>query len=199
VGERTSISWTDHTFNPWIGCTRLSPACDHCYAASLALRYGWTAWDAPPRLTSDENWKKPRGWNRKAQVDDVRRRVFYASLADVFDNQAEDAWRARLWQLIAETPHLDWMLLTKRPQNIRNTRRRTVERVARDDGREPGAARDPLAVPARHRSRRALHQLRASARTADAADRRSARLDHRRRRIRRRGSAATARMVSQHP
>lgn len=118
MGEVTGISWTDHTFNPWIGCTKITPACDICYACELAERYGWVTWGGPRKRTSESTWKQPRTWDRKAAKDGVRRFVFSASLADVFDNQVDPQWRADLWTLIRETPNLDWLLLTKRPQNI---------------------------------------------------------------------------------
>lgn len=119
MGERTAIEWTDHTFNPWIGCTRITPACDNCYAEALSARYDWAKWgDHPRKRTSESTWKQPRAWDRKALRDGVRRFVFCASLADVFDNQVEPQWRADLFALIRETPNLDWLLLTKRPQNI---------------------------------------------------------------------------------
>ena len=116
MGEQTGIAWTDHTFNPWIGCTAVSPACDHCYAETLAKRYGWDF--TARRRTSENNWRNPRRWNRAAERDGVRRRVFCASLADVFDNQVPPEWRVDLWDLIRACPALDWQLLTKRPQNI---------------------------------------------------------------------------------
>lgn len=120
MGAVTGIEWTDHTFNPWVGCTKISPACDHCYAEGWAKRTGQAAlWSGERRLTSTGNWKQPMKWNRDAAKAGVRRRVFCASLADVFDNQAEEAWREGLWRLIQETQALDWLLLTKRPQNIR--------------------------------------------------------------------------------
>ena len=117
MGEQTGIAWTDHTFNPWIGCTAVSPACAHCYAEALAKRYGWNF--AARRRTSENNWRNPRRWNLAAERDGVRRRVFCASLADVFDNQVPSEWRADLWEMIRACPALDWQLLTKRPQNIR--------------------------------------------------------------------------------
>src|ERR1035437_3390754 len=74
------------------------------------------------KRTSDENWKKPLKWNREAgafeQEHGHRPRVFCASLADVFDNQVPSAWREDLFKLIRECGQLDWLLLTKRPQNI---------------------------------------------------------------------------------
>jgi protein gp37 len=118
MGTETAIEWTDHTFNPWIGCTNVSPACDNCYAEKLVTRYGWAKWGAgePRKRTSATNWHKPMQWNRAAAKAGTRRRVFCASLADVFDAEVPDRWRLDLMQLIHATPSLDWQLLTKRPQ-----------------------------------------------------------------------------------
>lgn len=120
MAEVTGISWCDHTFNPWVGCTKISPACDHCYAETWDQRFGGGHWgpNASRRRTTPQNWSKVRKWNRQAIADRVRRRVFVASLADVFDNAVYPHWRADLWQLIRECPGLDFLLLTKRPQNI---------------------------------------------------------------------------------
>jgi protein gp37 len=120
MGENTAIEWADHTFNPWIGCTKVSPACDHCYAERLATARLGVAWGpcAERRRTAASTWTQPLAWNRKAQREGRRFRVFCASLADVFDNAVPAHWRGDLWQIIHETPHLDWLLLTKRPQNI---------------------------------------------------------------------------------
>lgn len=120
MGENSAIEWTDHTFNPWIGCTKVSPGCDHCYAETLATNRLGVAWGphAERRRTAESTWRQPLAWNRKAAREGKRARVFCASLADVFDNQVPVKWRDDLWTLIAETPHLDWLLLTKRPQNI---------------------------------------------------------------------------------
>ena len=68
--------------------------------------------------TSAENWRQPIRWDRAARAVGERRRVFTGSMCDIFDNRAPEAWRAYLWRLIAATPDLTWMLLTKRPQNI---------------------------------------------------------------------------------
>jgi protein gp37 len=119
----SNIEWTDHTFSPWVGCTKISPACDHCYAEGWAKRSGLVKWGAgePRRRTSESNWKGPLKWNR--QHDEFfaehgrRQRVFCASLADVFDNDVPPDWRADLLNLIASTPNLDWLLLTKRIGN----------------------------------------------------------------------------------
>ena len=120
MGDRTKIGWTDHTFNPWIGCQKVSRGCDNCYAEALSNRYGWTLWGpaGERRRTSEAYWRKPLAWEKNALRTAQRERVFCASLADVFDNQAPEGAREELWQLIAATPNLDWQLLTKRPQNL---------------------------------------------------------------------------------
>ncbi|MGX9145876.1 DUF5131 family protein [Mesorhizobium sp. 128a] len=125
MGEVTAISWCDHTFNPWIGCMKVSPACDGCYAEALMdKRYGRVQWGAPGHgpgtrvRTSASNWHQPIRWNRKAVAEGARPFVFCSSLADVFDNQVEPIWRSDLFELIRATPQLIWLLLTKRPQNI---------------------------------------------------------------------------------
>jgi protein gp37 len=123
MAEESGISWTDATFNPWIGCTRVSPACDRCYAARDNERRKWVdGWGGPglppsPRRRT-KTWGEPLKWNRKAALSG-RPRVFCASLADVFDNEVEQAWRDDLWQLLRETPNLRWILLTKRIGNAR--------------------------------------------------------------------------------
>lgn len=113
----TKIEWADHTFNPWRGCTKVSAACDHCYAERLVN--GRLAGDFSQRVrAASSTWQEPRRWNRAAAREGKRARVFTASLADVFDNQVSPIWRQDLFELIRETPSLDWLLLTKRPQNI---------------------------------------------------------------------------------
>jgi protein gp37 len=119
MGENSKIEWTDHTFNPWVGCTKVGPPCDNCYAEGWAKRTGHPElWQGERRRTTAENWRLPLKWNEQARARSIRRRVFCASLADVFDNQVPAEWRGDLWLLVANTPHLDWLLLTKRPQNI---------------------------------------------------------------------------------
>jgi protein gp37 len=120
MSEISAISWTNSTFNPWIGCTRVSPACDHCYAARDNTRFHWTeGWGAgmPRQRTSPRYWDEPKRWNKKAAQTGYRPRVFCASLADVFDNEVPPAWRNDLWQVIRDTSLLHWMLLTKRIGN----------------------------------------------------------------------------------
>lgn len=129
MSENTLIEWADHTFNPWIGCTKVSPGCDHCYAeawqARFAGRDGVTRWGtgAERGRTTPANWRKPLQWNARAAEFAAqhgrRQRVFCASLADVFDNAVPPSWRADLFSLIKQTPDLDWLLLTKRIGNVR--------------------------------------------------------------------------------
>lgn len=118
--KNSSIEWTDHTFNPWIGCTKISPGCKNCYAAALDNRWGHDRWGVgkPRERTSIANWKKPISWNAEALNLGERHRVFCASLADVFDTAVPPEWRRDLFELIAATPQLDWLVLTKRPENI---------------------------------------------------------------------------------
>lgn len=119
MAENSSIEWTDHTFNAWIGCTRISPGCNNCYAAAQDKFRGWTpeGWGGPRRRTSASNWREPLRWNEHAKTEGRRMRVFCASLADVFDNEVPPQWRADLFDLIRRTPNLDWLLLTKRIGN----------------------------------------------------------------------------------
>lgn len=123
MSENSKIEWTDHTFNPWEGCQKVGPGCDHCYAETRNARYaGGTAvnWGpgAPRRRTSAGNWRKPLAWNA-AHAEFFaqhgrRQRVFCASLADIFDNAVDPQWRREVFDLIRATPNLDWLLLTKR-------------------------------------------------------------------------------------
>lgn len=148
MAERSNIEWCDSTFNPWIGCTKVSPACDHCYAeAHMDTRLGRARWGAghARMRTADSYWRQPLRWNRADfrccdvcgwrgeiaarmslvcpncghddSLETARRRVFCASLADVFDNEVSKHWRWGLFQLIRATPNLDWLLLTKRIGN----------------------------------------------------------------------------------
>jgi protein gp37 len=118
MGESTKIEWVDHTFNPWIGCTRISAACDNCYAAAMSRRRGWAEFEAgaPRHRTTEAYWRQPLLWNRKAAARGKRARVFGPSLADPFDAEVPDRWRQDYLEVIERTPWLDWILLTKRPQ-----------------------------------------------------------------------------------
>lgn len=125
MSENTKIEWCDHTFNPWTGCTKVSPGCDHCYAEGWSKRAGAKVgkWEsgAPRVRTTPANWKLPKRWNAQADAfmaqHGRRQRVFCASLADVFDNAVNPEWLSDLFDLIRLTPNLDWLLLTKRIGN----------------------------------------------------------------------------------
>lgn len=127
MADKTSIQWADATFNPWMGCTKVSPGCDHCYAErstparTMEIRWGV---GAPRVKTGVANWAKPICWNKEAAAFEAehghRRRVFCASLSDVFDNEVPAAWREQLWGLIRATPNLDWLILTKRIGNAKS-------------------------------------------------------------------------------
>jgi protein gp37 len=133
MAANTKIEWATHTFNPWIGCTKVSPGCDNCWAEALDERrqklWGGTHWGAgvPRRLTSPGMWQYPGQWNKAQRKHELwcienghkpsdRPRVFCASLADVFDPEVPVEWRVKLWETIAATQHLNWLVLTKRPQ-----------------------------------------------------------------------------------
>ncbi len=121
MGKNSKIAWTDHTFNPWWGCYKNSPECANCYAEAFASAGPLKIWgqDAPRRFFGENHWKEPLKWNRDAKKCGVRAKVFCASMCDVMEAR-EDlvASRERLYSLIEETPHLDWLLLTKFPQNF---------------------------------------------------------------------------------
>jgi protein gp37 len=139
MAQNSTIEWTDHTFNPWIGCSKVSPGCKHCYAETLMdTRYGRVQWgpNGTRVRTGPDNWKQPLRWNHAALLAHNaweraalfnpelpaphRPRVFCASLADIFEDRPELVqWRTELFALIDATPNLDWLLLTKRPINIR--------------------------------------------------------------------------------
>jgi len=131
VSANSKIEWTDHTFNPWIGCTKVSPGCEHCYAEARDQRFAkGVHWGkgAPRQRTSAANGKQPLAWDREARYAQTcvisgdpsfRPRVFCASLADWLDDEVPVEWLADLLELIRGTPHLDWLLLTKRPENWR--------------------------------------------------------------------------------
>ena len=132
MAENSTIEWTTHTFNPWRGCTKVSPGCAHCYAETLSARNPGTLGKWGPNgtrvIASETQWKLVRKWDREAAIAGRRDRVFCASLADVFEGpetMPAEAWpkvraaRVRFFHLISETPDLDWLLLTKRPENVR--------------------------------------------------------------------------------
>lgn len=124
MGKDSKISWTNHTFNPYWGCTKIAAGCKHCYAETLANRFG-LAWGGQNlRLFGDKHWRDPLKWDREAKASGARARVFCGSMCDVGElregkaGEAMDEARRRLWKLIEATPNLDWLLLTKRPYNL---------------------------------------------------------------------------------
>ena len=122
MAKNSNIEWTHHTFNPWWGCQKVSPACKHCYAQTWAKRCGGSdLWGSRSkrRFFTDRHWNDPIKWDQKARESGVRERVFCASMADVFEKRSElDIHRERLWKLIDLTPNLDWLLLTKRIEEV---------------------------------------------------------------------------------
>jgi protein gp37 len=118
MGEDSKIQWCDHTFNPWTGCTKVSPGCANCYAEATRNRFGFDEWGPGKarKRTSAANWRKPFKWDREAALAGKRARVFCASMADWLDPEAPIEWLADLLNLIDLTPNLDWLLLTKRPE-----------------------------------------------------------------------------------
>lgn len=128
MGTETGISWADHTFNPWRGCVKVSAGCANCYAETLSKRNPSVLGEWGPgsrRVPAAESyWKQPLQWNRQAEKAGKRARVFCLSLGDVFeDHEALPPLRRRLGQLILDTPNLDWLLLTKRPERWREAAR----------------------------------------------------------------------------
>lgn len=187
MGETTKIQWTHHTFNPWWGCQRVSPGCQHCYAETFDKRVGGKHWGptAARRTFGQKHWNEPLKWAREAAKAGERHRVFCASMADVFEDRPElEPERQKLWNLIRFTAPvcmcfadygedgdehacacpagdltgggLDWLLLTKRPENVLRMAPAdilplvwvgtTVEDQARADQRIPELLRIPARV-----------------------------------------------------
>lgn len=124
VSANSKIEWTTHTFNPWEGCTKVSPGCSNCYAEARNKRFSagknWGK-GAPRQRRSEAYWQQPLKWNFDARPSLVahRPRVFCASLADWLDDEVPIEWLADLLKLIHDTPNLDWLALSKRPENWR--------------------------------------------------------------------------------
>lgn len=123
MGKKTGISWCNHTFNPWWGCEKISLGCQNCYAEKMAIRWGFNKlWSRENRRTFGQNhWDEPLEWNKEAKKQNVTLRVFCGSMCDIFELRRSadlDLYRARVFDLIRLTPNLEWLLLTKRPENI---------------------------------------------------------------------------------
>lgn len=123
MSTKTTIEWCDHTFNPWIGCTKISSGCAHCYAETLANRFYRGTWGpqgvrAP---ASEKAWDEIHRWHRAAERAGQPALVFSGSMCDIFERNNDDtviAGRHRLFITIEQTPSLIWLLVTKRPENI---------------------------------------------------------------------------------
>jgi protein gp37 len=114
MAENSKIGWTDHTVNFWWGCHKISPECRFCYIGGIMRRAGSEPFDGPSRT---KTWTNPAGWNRKARGSRLRYRIFTCSMSDFFHPGADD-WRDEAWEVIRSCTHLDWLILTKRPENI---------------------------------------------------------------------------------
>ena len=118
MGEHTGISYTHHTFSPWWGCTKISEECVNCYAEKVGARGGVEWGKGKPRLLmSDSTWSQPERWDRAAARAGERRRVL-PSMCDFLDPEVPAEWLERFYDLVRRTPHLDWMLLTKRAERL---------------------------------------------------------------------------------
>lgn len=137
MGEDTKIEWADATINPWWGCTKISPACTNCYAATFAARWGQKWGPGAPRPLK-RGWRSTaRKLQRQAERERRRLRVFALSMGDWLDEEAPPGALAELLEVIASTPDLDWLLLTKRPERWAEA---IGAAVAFDD---PSGDRDP--------------------------------------------------------
>ena len=120
MGEKTRIAWCNSTMNPWVGCTAVSKGCLNCYAETWDHRMGGDHWGPGKsrKEMSEHYWNQPAKWNREAERLGLKRYVFCGSMMDICDPEAPVAALERLWKTIEATPHLVWMLLTKRPERF---------------------------------------------------------------------------------
>jgi protein gp37 len=115
MAENSGIGWTDHTMNFWWGCTKVSEECRYCYIDGIMKRAGKIPFGGPMRTV---DWTKPHKWERLAKQQGRRFRVFTCSMSDFFHKGA-DEWRPEAWEVIRKCPSLDWLVLTKRPELIK--------------------------------------------------------------------------------
>lgn len=128
MAENTKIEWADATVNHWAGCTKVSPACDHCYAERMAKRLWGIEWGAgQPRKQYTSSRDMLEALDRKARRLGRPMRVFHNSLSDFFDNEVPGAWRAKALQAMKDTPNLIHLLLTKRIGNASSMLDEAVE------------------------------------------------------------------------
>jgi protein gp37 len=114
--ENTGISWAHNTWNPHLGCDKCAPECAHCYIDRCLRKQGRQPWGSIYKTTVGI-WDAPREWEREAKAANHAKRVFTCSLSDFFHAKA-DPWRKKAWDIIRYTPHLVWLILTKRPALI---------------------------------------------------------------------------------
>ena len=116
--KNTKIEWCDHTFNPWWGCEKVSAGCSNCYAERMARRFGFDFKNLiKPAL--DKTWQGMMDLNRRAREKGCVETVFCGSMCDWLDARVPVKMRDELRGLIEDTPHLFWLLLTKRPENFK--------------------------------------------------------------------------------
>jgi protein gp37 len=112
----------DYDFNPWWGCTKVSPACDNCYAEVVAHMRGHKVWgkDADRKMMGADHWVEPQKWDKVAEKQGRRFNIFCSSMCDIMEARADlDPYREALWWTVERTPNLNWMFFTKRPDNYR--------------------------------------------------------------------------------
>jgi protein gp37 len=115
MGDRTAISWTDATWNSWVGCHKVSEACQNCYFYRDAKRYGRDA--SIVQRTSPATFNAPLKWARNPEKYSHIKRIFTCSWSDFFIEEA-DVWRAEAWEIIRRTPQFTYQILTKRPERM---------------------------------------------------------------------------------
>lgn len=114
MAENSGISWTHNTQNFWVGCDKVSPECAKCYIARILQKQGRQPWGEVYRT---QTWEEPWKWEEDCIRNRYAKRVFTCSLSDFFHVKA-DPWRREAWAIIKRTPHLAWLILTKRPEHI---------------------------------------------------------------------------------
>jgi protein gp37 len=123
VAVNSNISWCDNSWNGWMGCDKVAPECAHCYIDRMIrkMKHPFTGIARQPWgeifRTSAGNWKNPERWEKKAAKRGKSIRVFTCSESDFFHHGA-DSWRDEAWKVIKNTPHLCYLILTKRPGRI---------------------------------------------------------------------------------
>ena len=155
MGANSKTEWCSHTFNPWCGCTKVSAGCAHCYADAMSVRnpgvLGVWGPSGTRVIAAESYWRQPIAWDKAAKEAGERHRVFCGSLMDVFEGpetmpqeSIKPVWsaRRRLFKLIQKTTNLDWLLLTKRPENILPAIRDAIE-TGDDPDFDYNAAGDP--------------------------------------------------------